>query len=88
MTATVVDQLLRKLESLDQMPSLPVVVSQLLKLSRKAARSTAHQRGLDSSRATTLSPHAACISPTRHFSGAIRRWTRSTLRSLRWGFAA
>ena len=30
MTATVRDQLLRKLESLDQMPSLPVVVSQLL----------------------------------------------------------
>ena len=30
MTETVRDQLLRKLESLDQMPSLPVVVSQLL----------------------------------------------------------
>ena len=88
MTATVVDQLLRKLESLDQMPSLPVVVSQLLSYLEKPPDQLRISE-VSNLIARDNSLAARCLHlPTRHFSGGTRQWTRSTPPSLRWAFAA
>jgi HD-like signal output (HDOD) protein len=87
-TATVVDQLLRKLESLDQMPSLPVVVSQLLSyLEKPPDQLRISEVSNLIARDNSLAARCLHLANSPLF-GRYRRWTRSTPPSLRWAFAA